>query len=154
MRPAAGGESQWRLTWRRFRRSRLATFALVQVAVMAIVAVLAPVLANRKPLVQRSASGWSFPAFADYVISDPDIELPPVQTTFALPAPIPFSPNSVDLASRLQGPGGGHLLGTDDLGRDILARMIHGARVSLAVGLFATLISLVIGSLLGALAGY
>lgn len=148
------GESQWGLTWRRFRRSKLATFALVHVALMATVAVLAPVLANRKPLVQRTASSWSFPAFADYVISDPDIELAPVQTTFALPAPIPFSPNSVDLAARLKEPGGGHLLGTDDLGRDILARMIHGARVSLAVGLFATLISLVIGSLLGSLAGY
>jgi len=154
VRSSATGESQWGLTWRRFRRSRLATFALAYVGLMAIVAVLAPVLANRKPLLQRTASGWSFPAIADYWVSDPDIEVAPVPTTFTLPTPIPFSPNSVDLTERLQPPGGGHLLGTDDLGRDIVARMIHGARVSLAVGLFATLISLVIGSLFGAVAGY
>jgi peptide/nickel transport system permease protein len=148
------GESTWGLTWRRFRRSRLATLALVYVVVMSVVALLAPLLANRKPLVQRTASGWSLPAVADYWIYDPDLESSTAETTFTVPAPIPFSPNSIDLAARLQPPGGGHLLGTDDLGRDILSRMIHGARVSLAVGLFATLIALVVGSFFGALAGY
>ncbi|HEX8254543.1 MAG TPA: ABC transporter permease, partial [Thermoanaerobaculia bacterium] len=73
---------------------------------------------------------------------------------FALRAPVPFSPNSIELRSRLAPPGNGHLLGTDDLGRDVLARMIHGARVSLAVGYFATLIAVLVGSLFGALAGY
>ncbi len=68
--------------------------------------------------------------------------------------PVPFGPTDVDLASRLQPPDGRHMLGTDDVGRDVLARMIHGARVSLTVGLLATAIALVIGSLLGALAGY
>ena len=67
---------------------------------------------------------------------------------------VPFGPNDVDIASRLRPPGEQHRLGTDDLGRDVLARMIHGARVSLSVGFLATAISLVIGSLLGALAGY
>jgi peptide/nickel transport system permease protein len=142
------------MSWTRFRRSRFATFALAYVAVMAVVALLAPVLANRKPLVQRSAGGWSFPAVADYWAEDPDMDVPSEAATFALPAPVRFSPNTIDLASRLQPPGGGHALGTDDLGRDILARLIHGARVSLAVGLLATVISLVVGSLLGALAGY
>jgi peptide/nickel transport system permease protein len=140
--------------WNRFRRSRLATLALWYVLVMAVVALLAPVLANRKPLVQRTANGWSVPAIADYWIDDPDIERAPVTASYALRTPVPFSPNSVDLPMRLQPPGEGHLLGTDDLGRDILARLIHGARVSLAVGLFATAISLVVGSFFGALAGY
>jgi len=148
------GESIWGLTWRRFRRSTLATCALVYVVVMAVVALLAPLLANRKPLVHRTASGWSFPAVADYWINDPDLDHSEAETTFALRAPIPFSPNEIDLAARLEPPGGGHLLGTDDLGRDTLSRMIHGARVSLAVGLFATLIALVVGSFFGALAGY
>lgn len=66
----------------------------------------------------------------------------------------PHDPNAVDLAHRLAPPESGHRFGTDDLGRDVLSRMIHGARVSLAVGLIATAISLVVGSLLGALAGY
>ena len=68
--------------------------------------------------------------------------------------PVPFAPNDVDIASRLRPPDANHRLGTDDVGRDVLARMIYGARVSLTVGFFATLISLVVGSLLGALAGY
>jgi peptide/nickel transport system permease protein len=63
-------------------------------------------------------------------------------------------PNAVDLASRLRPPDRTHRLGTDDLGRDVLSRVIHGARISLTVGFTATAISLLIGSLLGALAGY
>ncbi|HEX8153882.1 MAG TPA: ABC transporter permease [Thermoanaerobaculia bacterium] len=63
-------------------------------------------------------------------------------------------PDEVDLANRLMPPSAEHRLGTDDLGRDVLARMIHGARVSLIVGLVATAIALVVGSLFGAIAGY
>ena len=100
----------WRHTWKRFRRSKLATFALVYVAAMTLIALLAPLT--------------------------------------------PVDPNAVDLRSRLMPPGGGHLLGTDDLGRDVLARMMHGARVSLTVGFLATAISVIVGSLLGAIAGY
>jgi peptide/nickel transport system permease protein len=143
----------WGLTWRRFRRSKLAMLALFYVLFMALVALLAPVVANRKPLVQRTAEGLRFPAFADYVIGDPDMDTPGAGKVL-VPAPVPFSPNTVELAQRLQPPGERHLLGTDDLGRDILSRMIHGARVSLTVGFFATGIALIIGSILGALAGY
>lgn len=64
------------------------------------------------------------------------------------------SPDAIELGARLSPPGVGHPLGTDDLGRDVLARLMHGARVSLIVGLVATMISVVVGSLLGALAGY
>jgi peptide/nickel transport system permease protein len=67
---------------------------------------------------------------------------------------IPFGPNDVDTANRLHPPDGQHHFGTDELGRDVLARMIHGARVSLTVGLLATAMSLVVGSFLGAIAGY
>jgi peptide/nickel transport system permease protein len=78
-----------------------------------------------------------------------------VVTVVALLAPsIAGDPNAVDLASRLRPPDHTHRLGTDDLGRDVFSRLIHGARVSLTVGFTATAISLLIGSLLGALAGY
>ena len=80
--------------------------------------------------------------------------LAPAIATDRPTAPVPFGPNTVDIASRLHPPDDEHRLGTDDLGRDVLARMIHGARVSLSVGLTATAIALVLGSLLGALAGY
>jgi peptide/nickel transport system permease protein len=147
-------ESLWRLTWHRFRRSKLATFALIYVAFATAVALLAPLLANRKPLLTRTADGWSAPALADYWNTDPDIDLPEVPATFTLRAPVAFSPNTIALGDRLEPPGNGHYLGTDDLGRDVLARMIHGARVSLTVGYFATVIALIVGSFLGALAGY
>ena len=78
----------------------------------------------------------------------------PLLATSSRPGAIPFGPDDVDIASRLQPPDGAHRMGTDDLGRDVLARMLHGARVSLAVGFLATAIALVIGSILGALAGY
>lgn len=63
-------------------------------------------------------------------------------------------PNEIQLAARLQPPAASHPLGTDELGRDVFARMLHGARVSLLVGFTATAIAVVVGSLLGALAGY
>ena len=67
---------------------------------------------------------------------------------------VPFDPIAVNLGERFLPPGGEHLLGTDDLGRDLLARMIHGARVSLLIGFIAAFLALVVGSVLGSLAGY
>lgn len=148
------GESTAGRTWVRFRRSKLASLSLLYVAAMTIIAFFAPVLANDKAIAEKTADGWHFPAMADIFKGDPDFEVPHGVATFAVHPPIPYSPNGVDLPNRLQAPGPGHRLGTDDLGRDILARMIHGARVSLTVGFFATLISLIVGSLFGAIAGY
>lgn len=59
-----------------------------------------------------------------------------------------------NLANRLQPPSGDHILGTDEFGRDIFARLVHGARVSLRVGLIAVGIAITIGGTLGALAGF
>ena len=59
-----------------------------------------------------------------------------------------------DMSIRLQGPSAEHWLGTDEYGRDILARLLHGSRISLVVGLVSVSISLVVGVLCGALAGY
>jgi peptide/nickel transport system permease protein len=147
-------ESSGRLTWRRFRHSKLAAAALFYVCAMSLIAFFAPLIANRKPLLERTASGWSSPALADYWLEDPDLDPVTQPATYTLRAPIPFSPNTIDLRSRLAAPTGSHYLGTDDLGRDVFARMIHGARVSLTVGLLATLIALVVGSFFGAMAGY
>src|SRR5438552_2067401 len=61
--------------------------------------------------------------------------------------------NDIDFNARLEGPSLAHPFGTDDLGQDILARMIYGGRISLAVGLAAMTVSVVIGTLIGALAG-
>jgi peptide/nickel transport system permease protein len=108
----------WALTWRRFRRSKLAVIALIYVGFVGILAIAAPMIANSKS------------------------------------SPIPFGPNDVDVANRLHPPDAQHRFGTDELGRDVLARMIHGARVSLTVGLLATIMALIVGCLFGAIAGY
>jgi len=61
--------------------------------------------------------------------------------------------NAIDFSAKLQGPSWGHPLGTDDLGQDLLARMLYGGRISLAVGLAAMFIAIVVGTLIGAIAG-
>ena len=61
--------------------------------------------------------------------------------------------NEIDFNARLEGPSLAHPFGTDDLGQDILARMIYGGRISLAVGLAAMTVSVIVGTLIGALAG-
>jgi peptide/nickel transport system permease protein len=61
--------------------------------------------------------------------------------------------NEIDVVAGMQGPSLAHPFGTDDLGQDILARMIYGGRISLAVGLAAMTVSVLVGTLIGALAG-
>jgi peptide/nickel transport system permease protein len=66
----------------------------------------------------------------------------------------PYSPIQQDIRNILRPPAPGHLLGTDELGRDTLTRVLYGARASLEVGIIAVGISLLVGSGLGLLAGY
>jgi peptide/nickel transport system permease protein len=67
----------------------------------------------------------------------------------------PFPPNQIDMTASMVQPGvRGHLLGTDDLGRDILSRLIYGSQVALMVGMIATALSAAIGVSLGITAGY
>jgi peptide/nickel transport system permease protein len=61
--------------------------------------------------------------------------------------------NEIDFSAQLQPPSWPHPLGTDDLGQDVLARMLYGGRISLAVGLAAMSVSVIVGTLLGAIAG-
>ena len=62
--------------------------------------------------------------------------------------------DEIDFKAKLRAPSAAHPLGTDDLGQDLLARMLYGGRISLAVGVMATLIALSLGVLVGAFAGY
>lgn len=66
---------------------------------------------------------------------------------------LPIDPNATDLANRLAAPSWQHIFGTDEYGRDYLARVLYGGRVSLLVGVLAMLTSLVIGILVGTIAG-
>ncbi len=66
----------------------------------------------------------------------------------------PYDPNAINLKNVLAPPSGGNLFGTDPLGRDVLSRMMWGAGISLKVGFVATGIAILIGTMLGAVAGY
>jgi len=77
-----------------------------------------------------------------------------VLTALIGPLLVRYDPLAVDLDNSRQPPGRTHLLGTDNIGRDILSRMVHGARISLGVGIAASLFSLCIGTVFGLVAGY
>lgn len=66
----------------------------------------------------------------------------------------PYDPLSTDVMNRLQGPSWIHFMGTDEVGRDVLSRVILGARVSALVGIGATLVGTTVGALIGVISGY
>jgi peptide/nickel transport system permease protein len=66
----------------------------------------------------------------------------------------PYEPLAQNVSNRLKPPGGAHFLGTDELGRDILSRVLYGGRLTIPSGLAVVAISTVIGTLIGALSGY
>ena len=74
----------------------------------------------------------------------------------AVLAPVfaPFAPDAVDLTLRRQAPSLAHWFGTDDLGRDVLTRVLHGARVSIAIGLLAATLSVALGTAIGLVSGF
>jgi len=74
----------------------------------------------------------------------------------AILAPLltPYGENDMDLLHRLAPPSAEHLLGTDEGGRDVLTRLLYGARVSLLIGVVPALLSLILGAVLGVAAGY
>lgn len=66
----------------------------------------------------------------------------------------PYDPIELDLESRLSSPGGNHLMGTDNLGRDVLSRIIYGARISLSMATVVVVIVMLLGIAMGTTAGY
>jgi len=72
----------------------------------------------------------------------------------AAPLLAPYEPLRQDMAGRLAAPSAVHWLGTDALGRDILSRILHGARISIPVGLAAVALAALLGALVGGLAGF
>ena len=77
-----------------------------------------------------------------------------IAAAIAAPFVAPYAPDRIDLASRRQAPSSSHWFGTDELGRDVLARVLYGARVSLAVGLLSAVVAGASGIAIGGVAGY
>ncbi|HET6349217.1 MAG TPA: ABC transporter permease [Candidatus Krumholzibacteria bacterium] len=162
---SAGGRGFARVVWKRLRDDRYAMGGLLVISTLFMVAWLAPVLANNRPIVMHWQDRMLFPAVAEMVpfrffMKYPELsslnfeDLKHDESVALVMPPIPYSPIATALDSRLEQPGYRHWMGTDELGRDVLARIIYGTGISLKVGLVATGISLVIGMFVGALAGY
>ena len=134
------------------------------VLTLVVVALAAPLLANDRPIAVTSDEGLELPAFGEVLLLGALIEHPAWETRdwtrplpgerWRLPALIRHSYRGTDLDGRLRPPSAGHWLGTDSLGRDLAARVLHGARTSLQVGLVSTGVALAIGIVLGGLAGF
>lgn len=161
------GESYWSLVKHQFGKNRLAMIALNIVFVLIYIAVFADFLAYNKPIYTQYEGKAYFPIVYDYLSAvglykwDPNLILANwkklddqnlLQNTI-WPA-VPYAANETDLASAVVKPSGDHYLGTDPAGRDLLAGIIHGSRISLSVGFIAAGIALLIGISLGAFAGF
>ena len=77
-----------------------------------------------------------------------------VTATIFAPLLTPYSPNTIDLMGIRQAPSSEHLLGTDSTGRDVLTRLLYGGRVSLAVGFLSAIIAVIMGTMIGTVAGW
>ncbi len=121
----------------------------------------APVIANDVPLVARVGGAWSFPAFADLVGQPPPgpadrpwkqwwARLPADAEDFAWMPPWPYGPLETNIARACLPPSVAHLAGCDDTGRDVFARLVHGAGTVTWLALPAVALGGVIGTLLGA----
>jgi len=162
-------ETFWHIVARQFRRNRIAVAGLWVVLALFTLALSADFVASDKPLLLYYGGSIYSPVLRDYAVSLHLAQWQPefVNVSFkefvaehssgsdwAVFPPLPYSPNDFDLKSAIRPPSRAHLLGTDEIGRDIASRMIHGSRVSLSVGFVAVGIYIVVGLLIGALAGY
>ncbi len=153
--------SYWNTVWREFNKHRLSLFALIVIIVLGLIALLAPFIANDIPiLLYKGGQLYIFPNVITY--SDLQAEnlyanfdrWQPSDGDWMVKPPIPHGPFRQNLEHSLQSPNRIHWLGTDDRGRDVLSRMIWGSRLSLSVGFVAVGIAVIIGIVLGSLAGY
>ena len=162
-------EDYWHVVARQFRRNRVAVAGLVILIVFFALAAAADFIANDKPLVMKYRGAVYFPAFKDYAVWlgisrwDPQFqgvgfkEFAKANFTegdWVVFPPIPYSQNEVNLSSPLRRPSDQHWFGTDDIGRDTASRLVHGSRISLSVGFVAVSIYVLIGLIVGSIAGY
>ena len=148
--------SYWRRVWRHFKRNTLAVIGLWIALALILMALLADVLANDTPYYMVYQGTRYFPLLQSGLDSLGLVTLPSelrhVDFT-QLPAegaifpPVPYRPNRINLLVPFAEPSAAHWLGTDKLGRDVMAGVIHGARFSLSIGFVAVGIAVGIVSL-------
>ncbi len=157
--------------WRRFKSNRRSYYSLWLFSILFVISLFAEVLSNDKPLLVRYQGEFYFPLLnsypetvfggvfeteADY--NDPYVrELLNAGDNWAIYPPNPYNHNSINYATRYPNPAppnADNLLGTDDRGRDVLARLLYGFRLSVLFAFALTAIGVVLGVIMGALQGY
>ncbi len=144
----------WSRIFSDFKRDTPAMVGLVIVTILFFIAVFSPLIANSKPYVYAGKDKIYFPLFFDYQeLRDKDLRRKEFDG-FKIFPPIPYSPSEYDLNSIVVPPCRDHILGTDDQGRDLASRMVHGTTISILVGFIAVFIFVTIGVAVGSIAGY
>ena len=157
--------------WENFRANKRGYWSLWAISIMVVLSMFAEFIANDGPLVMGYKGELYFPVLFEY----PETEFGGVFETEAeylepfvqdliregdgwwVFPPIPFSYETIDLYTEgavPEAPSPRHLLGTDDVGRDVMARIIYGFRLSVLFGLALTLFSSLVGIAVGATQGY
>jgi peptide/nickel transport system permease protein len=171
--PQKVDQSYWGIVKRQFNKNRLAVWSLRMVYVIFFIGIMADFIANDKPIFCRINGNSYFPIFKSYGVGLGIAKYPQelanvnwneVKYDFVVRTPIPYSPQNLDLNNKdyksplddqdVESSGWRHHLGTDNLGRDVLAGMVHGTRTAMLVGIISMSISVLIGIFFGALAGY
>jgi peptide/nickel transport system permease protein len=159
-------QSYWSLVKHQYRKNKPAVAALYFFYFMFAVAILGDFLANDKPILCSYKGEVYAPVLKDYAvglgISSYPAELQnanwkELKYDWSIFPPVRYSASATDIMSSFAPPfqsGSDHYLGTDQPGRDVLAGLIHGARISLSIGFVSMGIATIIGLILGALAGY
>jgi peptide/nickel transport system permease protein len=162
----------WAYVKRQFLKKKTAVSMYV-VAFLALIAILSPFLANEKPLVCKYHGQLYFPVLKDLAVSAgigqfptdfQNVDWHKLNYDFVIFPPVPYLPMNQDNDNihsksplehqNVPSKRWFHWFGTDELGRDVLAGMIHGTRVAMTVGIVSMLIAASIGILLGSLAGF
>ncbi len=163
--------SPGRRAWQRFRRNGLGFWSLVVFSVLVVLSLFAEVLSNDKPLVVHYEGSYYFPILRDYPettfggdFHTPTDYLDPFMrgqlgqgSNWALYPPNRYGPRTLNYFATHPNPAAPsreNLFGTDDRGRDLLAQLIYGFRVSVLFGLALTVIGVIVGVLTGAIQGF
>jgi microcin C transport system permease protein len=157
--------------WRRFRKNKLGYWSLVIFSVLVVVSLFAEVLSNDRPLVVSFNGQYYFPLVKDYPektfggdFETPTDYLDPFirsklgeGSNWAIYPLNPYGPRTLNYFAKEPNPSApsrDNLFGTDDRGRDLLAQLIYGFRLSVLFGLALTVIGVVVGVITGAIQGY
>ena len=168
---AINNQSPGRRAWRRFSRNRRGYYSLWIFGILFAVSLFAEVLSNDKPLVVVYQGEVFFPFMKSYpetrfggdFVTETDYNDPFVESklrengNWVLYAPNRYTFNSINYFSESPNPAPPsreNLFGTDDRGRDVLARLLYGFRISVVFALALTLVGVLIGVALGAIQGY